>query len=132
MDAYNKIAYLKVVKKQIDKEISELESKLRAKERKVSLGKFVRTQTQSIQVDKNKLLKSITKQEFIDAAGFTKTSLNNTLDKQKFAVLEKKKIISFVAGKDALKFYTDKSIQLPNINISITNGDECFEYAINP
>ncbi len=132
MDAYNKIAYLKIVKKQIDKEIEKLEKNLRAKERLVPLGKFVRTSTKRIVVDNNMLLKSIGKNNFINSATFTKTKLNEALDKNMISSLEKNGVITYIDGKEALKFYTDKSIQLPKINIAVSNENSNFDYQINP
>jgi len=123
---------LKIVKKQIEKEIEQLQKNLRAEEVYVSLGKFVRTSTFIMKVDKPKLLKSISKDDFIKAASFTKTNLTNVIPADKILKLENKNIIWYAQGKNSLKFYTDKTIQLPKINISINDEKSNFEYIINP
>jgi hypothetical protein len=86
MDTYSKIAYLKIVKKQIEKEIEQLQKNLRAEEVYVSLGKFVRTSTFIMKVDKPKLLKSIFNNEDLEIT-IDITGLSNE-DLVKFADLD--------------------------------------------
>ncbi len=132
MDSYTKIAYLKIVKRQIEKEIEFLEKKLKAQERFIELGKFKRIQKTTINVDKNRLLKSIPLTKFVEAASFSKTNLNNILAPNTMKKLEAKDIIVYEKSKDSLTFYIDKTVQLPKINILISRDQEHFDYTINP
>jgi hypothetical protein len=132
MDTYNKIAYLKVVRKQIDKEIEQLEKNLRAKERIVPLGKFIRVAPTIMDIDKKKFLKVVGKDFFINASKFTSTSIKETLPSELINKLNEKKIISFYKGSEGLRFYVDKTIQLPKIEITVTGNESEFVYNINP
>lgn len=132
MKTYETLAYLKICKKLIEKEINNLEKNLRANERITPLGKFRKIIKTTPVFDTQKIITTIGEHNYIKASKPTKKNLIEVIGNDCYEALVAKEIITLKENKPSLNFYQDKTAVLPEFTLSaIHNQSEPFIFTIN-